>query len=97
MLCMKSSLQHGVSNDVHLNTKGYDALQVCSQNVLTKILAVALFALPMVAATGYAYAKATGKGLGESMFHTYTVLQDTPGETQLECMVKRAVISMICM
>lgn len=50
-----------------------------AQNVFFKILAVVAMALPIVALTGFFYSRVAGKSLTESMFTTYTVLQDTPG------------------
>lgn len=42
-------------------------------------MAVVAVATPLVVVTGAAYSRVTGKPMGESMFSTYSVLQDTPG------------------
>ena len=54
-------------------------MQVFSKNAFSKILAVAALSTPLVVVTGFAYSRASGKNMGESMYQTYTVLQDTPG------------------
>lgn len=54
-------------------------LQLFTKSIFSKLVAMAILALPLVAVSGFAYSLATGKGLRESMFRTYAVLQDTPG------------------
>ena len=54
-------------------------LQAFSRNLLSKLLTVIAVASALVFTTAFAYSKVTDKRLSESMFRTYTVLQNTPG------------------
>lgn len=66
-----------------LRREALRAVQLFSKNIVSKILAVMVLATPLVAVSGFLYARATGGTLRDSMFHTYTVLQDTPGARPL--------------
>jgi hypothetical protein len=54
-------------------------MQLFSSNLFSKLVTVVAIASALVVMTAVAYSKVTNKALDESMFRTYTVLQNTPG------------------
>lgn len=54
-------------------------MQFFSQNILSKICAVAVIASPFIIVFGVLYQRSSGSPLGPSMFKAYSVLQDVPG------------------
>ena len=59
-------------------------VQLLTMNILTKLVAVILLSLPFIVVGGTLYKRASGAGWRESLFKSYVVLSNVPGE-RLSC------------